>query len=150
MFLLSPPHMAGLKGQMVTSHPPPAQYDHHRVGIKWDRVSYGVQSSDNSWWCCHSTAIFPLPTGKTIFIGLYSIWLPLCNWAAPHPSGSRGPPALSHQMYLWLSDTWEKALLRFFDALYILCITLFHIGLRWSHLILCPRLFFILLKANSW
>ena len=63
-----PPHMAGLKVKWSLRTPPPAQYDHHRVGIKWDRVSYGVQSSDNSWWCCHSTAIFPLPTGKTIFI----------------------------------------------------------------------------------
>ena len=74
--LVPPPPHGGLKGQMVTSHPPPhAQCDHHRVGIKWDRVSYGVQSSDNSWWCCPSTAIFPLPTGKTIFYYCISLYL---------------------------------------------------------------------------
>ena len=97
--------------------------------LYWDLLSSGI--SFIYLWIVYN----PIPYIRELFITLFYIHCPksifwpllclaafLCNWAAPHPSGSRGPSALSHQMYHWLSGIWEKALLRFLlvGALYIL------------------------------
>ena len=116
--------------------PPHAQYAHHGMGIKWGRVPYGVQSSDNSWWCCHSTAIFPLPTGKTILLLDYTLFG--CLYAIgplPTPRGPGGRP-----LYLIRCTcgylTHERKLYWDFISWYIcLCLTLVYIGLQRSYLL---------------
>ena len=86
--------------------PPHAQYDHYRVGIKWGQVSYGAQSSIATWGAVTLPLYFPSQLVRLFLLLNLLIWPPLCNWAAPHPSGSRGQSALSHQMYRWLSSIW--------------------------------------------
>ena len=64
----------------------------------------------------HSTSIFPHVIGKTIYYTAIYCYILLifmqCNLAATHPHGSKGPARCSHQMYRWLSGTWETASLR--------------------------------------
>ena len=62
-------------------------------------------------------------------------WLSLtffqCNWAATHPSGSKGPAHCSHQMFLWLSGIWELLLEKKpLVNMIFMCLTLIYLLLR--------------------
>ena len=106
------------KGQLARVCPsppsPPNLYDHQTVGYKGQVNSKFEHSRVILRGGAITLHLFlPCPLVRPLlyrYALLFYCWhFMQCNWAATHPYGSKRFARLSHQMYLWLSGTWETA-----------------------------------------